>query len=261
MADKQKHRFRDAIDWARRGHWLWTLFPASWKAFFAVAVVASIAAVLSRIRNTPLPLFFLYLLCAVVIYAVGWLVVRRLATPPITAKFIRTHLLPSSWALPMTMDIMQQLGRGDQQFTFDLLYEIYLVNSGPDITVKNVRAEAEVEGQPWTRLDWVRDLGDYQLKIEKKQSGSSGNPIIKTTRTNLVSLMDKIEGGLKMCIGCRGWLRFRLNATKKQVDGTVHTKLWIVDALGNEHPVVTAEKHELEPSEGEITYSRSHYES
>jgi hypothetical protein len=99
MANEQKHRFRDAMDWARCGHWLWTVLSAGWKSFIGVAAVTLIAAVLSNIKHAPLPLLFVYLLCVAVIYAIGW-VVRKFAMPPfgITAKFIQTRFLPSSWA-------------------------------------------------------------------------------------------------------------------------------------------------------------------
>jgi hypothetical protein len=84
MADKKAHRFRDAIDWARRGHWLWTVFPAGWKAFLAGAFVVGITTILARLKDVPLHLLFLSSLAAVVLYAIGWAAVHRFAARPIS---------------------------------------------------------------------------------------------------------------------------------------------------------------------------------
>jgi hypothetical protein len=173
----------------------------------------------------------------------------------ITAKFIRSHMYPSEWAIPHAMQILEELGNTGQKYTFDLLMEVFLVNTGPDIGVKNVRAEAELEGQSWERLERIRDLKNYQLKITKEGRDYRGQSVLNSRRVELEDLMEKIDGGLRSRITYRGWLRFRIEATKKQAEGKVQAKLWIIDALGNEHSVTTAAEHELEPSEGEITYA------
>ena len=177
----------------------------------------------------------------------------------ITAKFVRTHFYPSDWVQPFAMDLMQKMGRGDEIFAFDLLFEIFLVNEGPDITVKNLRAEAEVPGKPWTRLKQVRGLDTYELKITRKERTAGGIAVVKETRVQLDNLMDKIDGVvLKRGIGYRGWLRFQIEATKGQAEQVVNTKLWIVDALGNEHGTTIPTEHEVEPSEGELVHSLRH---
>ena len=170
-----------------------------------------------------------------------------------------TNARDYAFVQPFAMDIMQQMGRGMEVFTFDLLFEIFLVNEGPDVTVKNLRAEAEISGRPWTRLKQVRELDTYELKITRKERTAGGIPVVKETRVQLDNLMDKIDGiTLKRGIGYRGWLRFQIEATRKQAEQVVNTKLWIVDALGNEHGVTIPMEHEVEPSEGELLHSLRH---
>jgi len=82
VAEEKKHRLTEIIDWARRGHWIWTLFPAGWKAYIVGAVVAGITAILALIRRTPLPLLLIYSLLAVLIYVIGWVIVQKLAPRP-----------------------------------------------------------------------------------------------------------------------------------------------------------------------------------
>jgi hypothetical protein len=77
VAEEKKHRLAEIIDWARRLHWIWTLFPADWKVFLVGAAVAAIVAILSMIRRIPLPLLFIYSLLALVLYIVGWVIVQK----------------------------------------------------------------------------------------------------------------------------------------------------------------------------------------
>jgi hypothetical protein len=92
------------------------------------------------------------------------------------------------------------------------------------------------------------------LKRTTKHSGPGITAKIGEKRIDLEDLMVKVETGLKSRIGYRGWLRFRFEATKQHSEGRIQTKLWIIDAIGNEHGVTTADEHELEPTEGEMTY-------
>lgn len=169
--------------------------------------------------------------------------------PQITAKLIRRHFLSSSWAGPMAMEVMRVAGRPNEKFTFDVLSELFLVNESCDVTVKAVRAEAELPNEGWVRMTQQRDLGDYQLIL--------GNN--RQDRRNLDNLMDKIDGVvLKRGIGYRGWLRFQLRATEEQTKGSVNVKMWIVDALGAEHGITLAAENEIDPSAGELAYSLRH---
>lgn len=221
------------------------------------------AAVSAVPPSVPFP-HQLYAPAAVFAIGVGWLTLlmlwpKKAQVKGITAKFVRTHFYPSDWVQPFAMDIMQQMGRGDEVFTFDLLFEIFLVNEGPDVTVKTLRAEAEVSGKPWTRLKQVHELNNYELKIVRKERTAGGMPIEKEQRVQLDNLMDRIDGiVLKRGIGYRGWLRFQIEATKREAEQLIHTKLWIVDALGNEHGVTIPTEHEVEPSEGELVHSLRH---
>jgi hypothetical protein len=220
------------------------------------------AHVLAKITPTVLWAFLHFIEVAVGLFIVTFLVIAAHAywatrqKTRITAKFVRSHMYPSEWAVPWAMDIFEKMGRTDQKFTFDVLWEIFLVNAGPDVGVKNVRAELQFEGQQsWIRLERVRDLKTYQLKITKESTDYRGESVINTRRVELEDLMEEIDGGLKSRIAYKGWLRFRIVATKKQAEGTSQSKLWIIDALGNEHSVTTSQEHEIDPSEGDITYA------
>ena len=82
--DTRKHRVRAAIDWARRIHWIWTLFPASGKAIVIGAVVGGIGFALALIRRVNLAQAWLYLIAGVCIYAISWLLIQgigRVAWP------------------------------------------------------------------------------------------------------------------------------------------------------------------------------------
>jgi hypothetical protein len=178
----------------------------------------------------------------------------------ITAEFIQSKMFGSHWVTPIAMDLLEKMGRPNEVFEFDVLYEIYVVNRGREITVKSLRAEAEVEPKTWMRLRQIPDLDDYELKTEKSIPGRVGGEIIKKTYRKLDNFMEKTSDGLKTRIGYRGFVRFRFEATKKQVEAPVNTKLWIIDALGNEHVVLVSNANDIGPSEGEITYSRKHLE-
>lgn len=179
--------------------------------------------------------------------------------PIITAEFIQTKMFPNHWVAPIAMNFMEAAGRPNEVFEFDILHEIYVVNQGKDITVKSLRAEAQFDGQTWIKLQHIKNLDDYELKTEKREPGKVGGEIIRKTYRGLDDFMVKTANGLNTRIGYRGFVRFQVNATKKQAEGEVLTKLWIIDALGNEHGSVLS-KGDIEPSEGEITYSRKHLE-
>jgi hypothetical protein len=184
---------------------------------------------------------------------------RSDSSDSITAEFIQTKMFPSHWVAPLAMDLMVAVGRPNEIFELDVLHEIYVVNQGEEITVKSMRAEAEFEEQPWIKLKQIRDLGDYELMTEKREANRYGGEVINKTYRSLDDFMNKTANGLKNRIGYRGFVRFRVNATKKQAEGGVRTKLWIIDALGNEHGLLSS-KGDIEPSEGQITYSRRHLE-
>jgi hypothetical protein len=79
MADEKKHRFRDAIDWTRRGHWLWTLFPASWKAAIWAGALAGITALLAIVGKTTAIRWWLYSLAVLASYILVWVAAQRFA--------------------------------------------------------------------------------------------------------------------------------------------------------------------------------------
>ncbi len=223
-------------------------------SFWSEAAVGGMPYLGGAMRAINSPTGHLVLLLA----GLSWIAVFALRQPPttdtlhqpkITAKTIRRHFLSSSWAGPMTMELMRVAGRPNEKFTFDVLSELFLVNESCDVTVKSVRAEAELVNEGWVRMTQQRDLGDYELIL----GGDRRN------RRDLESLMDKIDGVvLKRGIGYRGWLRFQVQATEEQTKDKVNVKMWIVDALGKEHGITLAAENEIDPSEGELAYSLRH---
>lgn len=78
MAEENKwiRRIRETFTWTRNLHWLWTLFPASWKAFPLAIVIGAVGFVLALIRRLNLAQAWLYSVGGLAIYGFGWLCVQ-----------------------------------------------------------------------------------------------------------------------------------------------------------------------------------------
>src|SRR5579864_4893825 len=75
MADRGNkwiRRIRDAFTWARNAHWLWTLFPAGWKAYLVAALVGAVGLVGALLSRVNLAHAWLWVVAAVCIYALTW---------------------------------------------------------------------------------------------------------------------------------------------------------------------------------------------
>jgi len=235
-----EHRFYAAINNHIDSHWASYLAGVLGSSGIRIAVVAMLTIAVP----------------VVIIVIHAYITTGR--TEDITAEFIQSQLLPNDWTLPMAMQAMEIAGADmkKETFSFDLIHEIYVVNRGRDITLKSLRAEAQIGSDSWEALEQIRDLGDYELVIERKEPGGAGRGfIVKTTRRALDNFMDKTANGLKSRMGYRGFVRFRFNATKGQAEGKINTKLWIIDALGEEHKVMATGAKDIEPSDGSIGYS------
>jgi hypothetical protein len=176
----------------------------------------------------------------------------------IIVEFIRSHFIPSHWATGLVSELFRATNQEEPVLDFSLLYEVFLVNRGEDVTVKSVRAEARPKGeedQDWKALGPQRDLGDFELRIERDDIPNRTARILKAERRPLDSLLAKIENAtLHRGIGYRGWLCFPIKATEQQAKDGVETRLWITDALDHVHGAVKRQS-EIEPSEGELTHS------
>ena len=74
---EQKHRLRENIDWARRFHWIWTLFPSTWKAIVWGGILSGTGAVLARMNSLTAAHWWIFFLLAGGIYVAVWTVVQR----------------------------------------------------------------------------------------------------------------------------------------------------------------------------------------
>ena len=69
-------RIKSVLDWARLLQWMWTLFPASWKAPLIATAIGAIGFVLALLRQSNLVRAWLYFISAIAIYGFGWLCVQ-----------------------------------------------------------------------------------------------------------------------------------------------------------------------------------------
>ena len=79
MAESKIRKWlKETIDWARRFHWMWTIFPASWKAALMAAIPAFVIFLLAMSKRSDLAKACLYALLALCIYAITWLIIQKL---------------------------------------------------------------------------------------------------------------------------------------------------------------------------------------
>lgn len=78
MSERQ-HWLARWIDWARRGHWLWSLFPSTWKALIWGLVVGIAGALIASISKRAGLYGWVGFLCFVLTYAVIWAIVQTTA--------------------------------------------------------------------------------------------------------------------------------------------------------------------------------------
>jgi hypothetical protein len=84
VAEEKKYRLKDVIDWARRIHWLWTLFPAGWKAYLIALMIGTIGAILARLNRVTPAQWWIYFLAGGGIYVIVWLLVQQRFAPKAT---------------------------------------------------------------------------------------------------------------------------------------------------------------------------------
>lgn len=75
MADEKDgwgKRIKDVLDWARRVHWMWTLFPVSWKAALIASAIGGMGLVLALLGRANLAQAWLYFVGAFAMYGVSW---------------------------------------------------------------------------------------------------------------------------------------------------------------------------------------------
>jgi hypothetical protein len=74
-------RLKEVIDWARRFHWIWTIFPASWKAFVVGSAVAGIAGLLAYRNTLTAAHWWIFFLVALAIYSIAWTKLQKHRLP------------------------------------------------------------------------------------------------------------------------------------------------------------------------------------
>jgi hypothetical protein len=75
MAERQ-HWIARWIDWARRGHWLWSVFPSSGKAVIWGLIVGGTGTLIAFIGNRPAIHGWIVFLSSILVYALIWAIVQ-----------------------------------------------------------------------------------------------------------------------------------------------------------------------------------------
>jgi hypothetical protein len=247
MADDKRHWVRDAIDWARRGHWIWTVFPAGSKVWLPGAVVAVTTAGLSLLKGTPLPVLFIYSLSAVVIYALGWFAVQRLAKQPsdlIDAEIYHVAVSPRNIAYPLIRDAYRIAGHPENAtIDCDVLVKLYIVNKANSTKfIRDFSASVHI-GADEVILERKDDLHaddfdgkpfDYGIRLDKSSQ------VIE-----IPYLYKALPFALEPQEPVDGWLRF---VAKDILPDSIDNNTWkfaIKDSVGKDHPItkVSTAKH------------------
>jgi hypothetical protein len=155
--------------------------------------------------------------------------------PELFAHFVRSHLMPRNALHSMTDQLLKARGRENYEMESDFLFEIFVVNRNPNrpITIKDFICEAKI-GENWKPLARINDLTTYQLQKGDDERESTRKDLI-----NFADMTDRIP--LTYGIGYRGWLRFELVTDKNTLEKQVFTRLNILDAFGESHPVLPSE--------------------
>jgi len=86
MAAQKEHWLANALDWGMRAHWLWTVFPATWKAAIWALALAGIAAILAWTNKITAVHWWIFSLTAAAIYVIVWVIVQRFAPAEFEVK-------------------------------------------------------------------------------------------------------------------------------------------------------------------------------
>ncbi len=80
MAERWK-RLKEAIDWARRIHWIYLFLPTSWKAYVVALCIGTIAWIVTRISHMAPAYWYIGAFAAIAVTLTTWAAIERRQPP------------------------------------------------------------------------------------------------------------------------------------------------------------------------------------
>jgi len=191
-------RIKEAIDWGRRLHWIWMVFPAGWKALIVAAILGAIPFALALARQINLGKAWLYCVAAICMYGVSWIVIQKLSAPSARSGVLEVKM----------RELYRRPNDNYNKSPFDLFLKVWLnIKSPRKAQIIGSRFELSFHGAVEVLIP-LNDLEQWEINIwDSKPLGPGIMSLPLTPLPSTICQDEPIEG----------WLHFATKETTGNV--------------------------------------------